>query len=220
MSHRYRHLVDTLPNLCCCRYMVGIAGVPGSGKSTLAKEVCARINALAGCPIAAQVPMDGFHYYRRQLDAMPNPGEAHARRGAHWTFDADAYLHCLETIRKAGEATVLAASFDHGVGDPVPDNITVGPQHGIVLSEGNYLLLEMEPWAQLAQRVFDDTWFVECEVDEAMTRVFERQTGHGVAAEVSQRRIATNDRPNARQIMLTKHRAKILVPSLPFCKRK
>lgn len=39
----------------------------------------------------------------------------------------------------AGEA--LAPSFDHGVGDPVENDICVLPSHRVVLSEGNYLLL-------------------------------------------------------------------------------
>lgn len=44
-------------------YLVGVAGVPGSGKSSLAKAVCQRLND-RGIP-AVNVPMDGFHYYRR-----------------------------------------------------------------------------------------------------------------------------------------------------------
>lgn len=39
----------------------------------------------------------------------------------------------------AGEANL--PSFDHGVGDPVPDGVTVIPQNKIILIEGNYLLL-------------------------------------------------------------------------------
>lgn len=35
----------------------------------------------------------------------------------------------------------MLPSFDHGVGDPVPDNVQVIPQNKIVLVEGNYLLL-------------------------------------------------------------------------------
>lgn len=87
----------------CRRHVVGVAGAPGSGKSTLAVEIMQRINALAveaaaaataeaaaaadgegdgqqaGTQVALQgpravvLPMDGFHYYRRELDAMPDP---------------------------------------------------------------------------------------------------------------------------------------------------
>ena len=37
----------------------------------------------------------------------------------------------------------LLPSFDHGVGDPVPDGVRVVAQNKIVLVEGNYLLLGM-----------------------------------------------------------------------------
>jgi hypothetical protein len=44
-----------------------------TGKTTLAKAVVSRINELAGAELAAQLPMDGFHFYRKELDAMPDP---------------------------------------------------------------------------------------------------------------------------------------------------
>lgn len=65
-----------------CRYIVGLAGPPGAGKSTVAHEVVQRINKLwpqkspsmdeqVGSPdVAIVLPMDGFHLYRSQLDAM------------------------------------------------------------------------------------------------------------------------------------------------------
>ncbi|XP_019089401.1 PREDICTED: ATP-dependent kinase YFH7-like [Camelina sativa] len=43
--------------------------------------------------------MDGFHLYRSQLDAMEDPKEAHARRGAPWTFDPALLLNCLKKLR-------------------------------------------------------------------------------------------------------------------------
>jgi pantothenate kinase len=58
-------------------HLVGIAGSPGSGKSTLAQSVAAHINSLCqqqGLSRGAAVaPMDGFHLYKAQLDAMPDP---------------------------------------------------------------------------------------------------------------------------------------------------
>ena len=32
--------------------------------------------------------MDGYHYYRSELDEMSDPELAHARRGAEFTFDS------------------------------------------------------------------------------------------------------------------------------------
>lgn len=65
-----------------CRRLVGLAGPPGAGKSTLAYEVVSRINRLwpqkaasfddevMPPDVATVLPMDGFHLYRSQLDAM------------------------------------------------------------------------------------------------------------------------------------------------------
>ena len=64
------------------RLLVGLAGPPGAGKSTLAHEVVRRINKLwpekassfdsqvQPPNVAIVFPMDGFHLYRSELDAM------------------------------------------------------------------------------------------------------------------------------------------------------
>lgn len=64
------------------RLLVGLAGPPGAGKSTLAHEVARRINKIwlekassfdskvQPPDIAIVFPMDGFHLYRSELDAM------------------------------------------------------------------------------------------------------------------------------------------------------
>lgn len=155
------------------------------------------------------VPMDGFHYPKARLQQFEDPQAAFARRGAPWTFDAQAFVDCVRSIRELGDAEV--PSFDHGVGDPVQGDIRVLPSHRVVLVEGNYLLLDEPPWSQLLP-LFDETWYVECDVDEAMSRVFARQTGHGVAPEVSRGRISGNDRPNAELVARTSARAERLVP--------
>ncbi|XP_058209013.1 putative uridine kinase C227.14 isoform X6 [Rhododendron vialii] len=149
------------------KHIVGLAGPPGAGKSTIANEIVRRVNKLwpeKSCSfdsqvdppeVAAVLPMDGFHLYRHQLDAMEDPEEAHARRGAPWTFDPELLLKCLNTLRVQG--SVYAPSFDHGVGDPVKDDIFVNLQHKVVIVEGNYLLLDKGVWKDISS-VFDEKW--------------------------------------------------------------
>jgi pantothenate kinase len=141
--------------------------------------------------------------------------EAYARRGAHWTFDGAAFVAAIRRIKQQGAASL--PSFDHGVGDPIEDDIQIdAAQHAVVLVEGNYLFLEQEPWVQL-RGLFDDAWFVDCPIDLAMQRVFDRQAAIGLAAEVSLGRIAGNDRPNAVLVNASKSAARLLVPSsVPF----
>ncbi|XP_039840131.1 putative uridine kinase C227.14 isoform X2 [Panicum virgatum] len=180
------HLLSVLKNIehLDSKYIVGLAGPPGAGKSTVASEVVRRVNMLwsqkhakgsgALLPteeIAAMLPMDGFHLYRAQLDAMEDPKEAHARRGAPWTFNPSLFLKCLQTLRTEG--SVYAPSFDHGAGDPVENDIFVKPQHKIVIVEGNYLLLEEDVWRDIRD-LFDEKWFIDIDIDVSMQRVLKR----------------------------------------------
>ena len=81
------------------RLVVGIAGVPASGKSTLARRLVDDVNTLLRSysetpahDVAVLVGLDGWHLTRAQLDTLPDSKLAHDRRGAHWTFDGQAYV--------------------------------------------------------------------------------------------------------------------------------
>ncbi|KGM43332.1 uridine kinase [Alkalispirochaeta odontotermitis] len=173
---------------------IGLAGGPGSGKSTLAEALKSRLPELL-----TVVPLDGYHYYRSELDRMQDPAEAHARRGAPFTFNAKKFVDDLVKARNAGEG--VFPSFDHGAGDPVEADIQLlkGPQ--IVLVEGNYLLLNTEPWIHLRTSVFDETWFLDVAVSECNQRVYERHIKTGKTEEHAQRRVTTNDSLNAELIV-------------------
>jgi pantothenate kinase len=104
---------------------IGLAGVPGAGKTTLGKCVVHRLERdfkLRGICIS----MDGFHLTRAQLDALPDPAEAHRLRGAPFTFDDARFAACLrrarQSVTKAG-GTATFPGFDHAMGDPVPDQL-------------------------------------------------------------------------------------------------
>jgi pantothenate kinase len=70
---------------------VGVAGIPGGGKSTFCKNLAEFLKFEHGIN-ALVIPMDGYHYSRSELDKFPDPIEAHARRGAEFTFDGQKFV--------------------------------------------------------------------------------------------------------------------------------
>ncbi|KAJ8127639.1 hypothetical protein O1611_g5994 [Lasiodiplodia mahajangana] len=189
------------------RAVIAFSGPPGSGKSTIAVEVARRINAQFRRRLAICLGMDGFHYTRNYLDTLPNPIEAHTYRGAAWTFDADGVVALLKTLSDSKTAvepvTILAPSFDHKLKDPVADAIRIEPEAEIVIMEGNWLLLDRDPWKQIPELV-DDTWFVDVDLELALGRVARRHLAAGIEQtwEAAVARAKSNDLPNGNEVRM------------------
>jgi pantothenate kinase len=187
-----------------------------TGKTTLASVVASRLNdlhhqklpALAqNDELAAFIPMDGYHLSRAQLDAMPDPATAHARRGAAFTFDAASLLQLVKKLRKPispETKTVYAPSFDHAQKDPVNDDIPIHPEARILIFEGNYLSLGTgaPEWKEAAE-LMDELWFVEVEEEVARERLVKRHIKAGLAKddEEAGKRADENDLVNGREIV-------------------
>ena len=175
------------------QFWLGIAGAPGSGKSTLSAALQRRLGDMS-----VVIPMDGYHYSRRELDLMSNPHEAHQRRGAPFTFDAARFVRDLADARSRQEG--LFPEFDHGAGDPVKNKIRMTKsQHQLVIVEGNYLLLDDEPWNQI-RRLLDESWFLNCDVEICKQRVRKRFLATGRDESTAHFRVEHNDGPNARLV--------------------
>ena len=186
------------------RRLLGLAGPPGSGKSTLAARLAAQLG-----PLAALVPMDGYHLAQAELERL---GRAD-RKGAPDTFDAAGYVSLLRRLRdQAPDETVYAPAFRREIEEPVAGAIPVPPEVRLVVTEGNYLLLD-GPWAPV-RGLLDRSWFVATPDDARLDWLLARHMAFGRSREAALAWIAATDAPNARLIEATRDRADLVVSPL------
>lgn len=154
---------------------------------------------------ATTVSMDGYHLTRAQLDCFPDPVEAHARRGAHWTFDAQGVVAMAESLHQSTLTTSAAErselsfpSFDHAVKDPTPGGVIVPASTQIVFLEGLYTLLAVSPWRQIAP-LADMTWSIRVPLSLTRLRLARRHLAAGIVGSLEEgyARVDLNDAVNA-----------------------
>lgn len=180
------------------RRLLGIAGEPGAGKSTLAQQLAQALGAAA-----MVVPMDGFHLANAELKRL----DRDARKGAPDTFDAAGYVALLARIQRAppGE-TVYAPAFHREIEEPIAGEIAVPPEVALVITEGNYLLLDEDAWPGVRQHL-DEVWFVQVDPQQRHAQLLERHMRYGRSREDALAWIEHTDEPNARRIAATAARA-------------
>lgn len=186
------------------RVVVGVTGPPGSGKSTLVQALVSRE---PGARVA--LPMDGFHRPQRWLDAQPDPAEAHRRRGAPFTFDAELFADAVSRAAPRG-AALRAPGWDHAAADPVPDAVEVAPSHAVVFPEGNYLLLDRDPWAGIAP-LCTEVWYLDVDPEEAAERLRARHVRAGHSERDARERAWGSDADNGRIVRRCRNRATLAI---------
>lgn len=166
------------------RLLVAIAGPPGAGKSTLAAALAAAL------PGARAVPMDGFHYDDGVLIARG----LRSRKGAPETFDAAGFLHLLGRLRTGEEVAIPLFDRALEISRAAADVVTAADR--ILLVEGNWLLLDEDPWRQAR---YDLTVSLDVPEAELVRRLTGRWAHYGKTPEEARAWIAGNDLPNIRR---------------------
>jgi pantothenate kinase len=184
------------------RAILGVAGSPGAGKSTLVDTLVARIGAAKGADWVAHVPMDGFHLADAQLDRIG----ARGRKGAPDTFDAAGYAQLLERVKREVDDPVYVPGFDRTLEQPLAAALVVLPSARLVVTEGNYLLLDHPHWAQ-ARRAMDAVWFVASEEAMRIERLVARHIQFGKTPHEARAWVAATDQRNSELVAGTAGRA-------------
>ncbi|MGW2823579.1 nucleoside/nucleotide kinase family protein [Streptomyces sp. NPDC001443] len=190
------------------RAILGVAGSPGAGKSTLAAWLVRELNG-DGPAWVAHVPMDGFHLADVELDRLGRRD----RKGAPDTFDAAGYAALLRRLREEsdGDDIVYAPGFERVLEQPLAGAVPVPSAARLVVTEGNYLLLETGAWARVRPQL-DEVWFCEVDEEERIRRLVARHEEFGKGHEEAVAWVLGTDQRNADLVAGTRERADLVVP--------
>lgn len=183
---------------------MGIAGAPGAGKSTFAQACVTWAREAGRSP--ASVPMDGFHLADVTLAGLGLLD----RKGAPETFDAWGYAALLARLRARPPEIVYAPGFERDLEQPIAAAVAVPPERDLVVTEGNYLLLDRPEWRAVRDRL-DAVWFVHLDDAVRRERLVARHVAFGKTPDAAREWLDRVDEPNAGAVAATRDRADLVL---------
>ncbi|MFY2787980.1 nucleoside/nucleotide kinase family protein [Rhodococcus sp. KRD162] len=182
------------------RHILGLTGAPGAGKSTVAQQL---VDAL-GPERAVLVPMDGFHLANEVLIDLGRLD----RKGAHDTFDDGGYARLIAAIhgQRPGDPDVYAPRFRREIEESIGSSIPVSSTVPLVVTEGNYLLMESNAWPA-ARDLIDEVWFLAPHNEVRHQRLVARHEAYGKSHAEAEFWALGSDERNAELIGSTARRA-------------
>ena len=181
------------------RRLLGLVGPPGAGKSTLAQAL--QQGQVAGGVEGVGRALAAGAAQPRELDVGKVVAvHRHDLRRARESLE--------QRLREQRDGEIVyAPEFRREIEEPVAGAIAVLPATRLVITEGNYLLLDDGPWAGVA-KLLDDCWYVEIDPALRTDRLVARHRQFGRSAEQAADWVAHTDEPNARRIEATRGRAR------------
>ncbi len=175
------------------RFLVAIAGPPAAGKSTLTAQLA---ELLSQHNSVAVVAMDGFHLDNQIL--LDNKGMLQ-RKGAPETFDTVGFRHLLTQLRDQ-TAPLAVPEFDRELDLSRACAKLVEPTDQIILIEGNYLLVDQQPW-QIPKASFDFRILIKPQLELLRERLIQRWLAHDHTLEQAIERAESNDLINVQYVL-------------------
>ena len=189
------------------RAVLGITGAPGAGKTTLVERLLVELSGhppegVSAGDWVAHVPMDGFHLSDAQLERLG----LRDRKGAPETFDASGYAALLERVRAETGQTVYAPGFERELEQPIAAALAVPPSARLVVTEGNYLLLDDPSWRRV-RAAMDEVWYCDLDEPTRLGRLVARHVEFGKEPDAAALWVQQVDQANAVLVAATRARA-------------
>jgi pantothenate kinase len=195
------------------RAVLGITGAPAAGKTTLAEELVKALrpsppDGLVAGAWVAHVPMDGFHLADVELVRLG----LRDRKGAPDTFDALGYAALLRRLREDVDEMIYAPGFERVIEQPIAGSIPIPREARLIISEGNYLLLDEPRWAGI-RPLCSEVWYADLDQPERLRRLIERHIRFGKDEPAAIAWATGTDERNAAVVATTKDGADLVVPA-------
>ena len=192
-----RHLTDLQRNLKR-RIVAFLAAPPAAGKSTLCLYLEQLSRTEPDLTPVQSVGIDGFHYPQAYLDShtIERNGATIPLakiKGAPETYDVEKLRALLEHVYEDGQRWPL---YDRRIHNPVEGAVELREQ--ILILEGNWLLLDEEPWSSLN---CDYSIFLRAGDERQLMRIVRRKMLGGFDEATAREFVRSNDAPNIARCM-------------------
>ena len=184
------------------RIIIGIVGKPGAGKSTLTSFLLENLVAEK----AVLVPMDGYHLSNKLLEEC----EKADRKGAFDTFDARGYCELIKRIKSDSDSDIYFPIFHREIEESIVAEGVVLKNCKVVLTEGNYLLLDNHGW-QDVKSFFTESWYIQIDDDLRRERLMARSIRYGRSPEIAYKWTHGSDEVNAKVVETTMNNADVIL---------
>ena len=191
------HLTDLQRSLNR-RIVVFLAAPPAAGKSTLCLYLEQLSRTEPGLIPVQSVGIDGFHYRQDYLDSHTIVRDKQtiplARiKGAPESYDVEKLHTLLMRVNEDGQRWPL---YDRRIHNPVEGAVELREQ--ILILEGNWLLLDEEPWRSLT---CDYSVFLRAGDERQLERIVRRKMLGGFDEATAREFVRSNDAPNIARCM-------------------
>ena len=128
------------------------------------------------------------------------------RKGAPDTFDAWGYAALLRRLRDERDHVVYAPGFERDLEQPIAGALAVPPEAELVVTEGNYLLLDRPEWRAVREQL-DEVVHLVTDDDVRRRRLVARHVEFGKTPAEAEAWVARVDDANAALVEAAAHRA-------------